>query len=116
MRCLRIIHRQAVLSPIRITQQSLFTVLTISQLFHSIAVRSETDSLFTIGFTSNKPMLGAVLLGLILQLAVIYLPALQPIFNTQSLPLTDLVICLILSSLVLFAVEFEKLLIRKRLR
>lgn len=97
-------------------QTIVFTVLTISQLFHSIAVRSETDSLFTIGFTSNKPMLGAVLLGLILQLAVIYLPALQPIFHTQSLPLTDLIICLILSSLVLFAVEFEKLLIRKRLR
>lgn len=94
-------------------QTVVFTVLTISQLFHSLAVRAETDSLFTIGLLSNKPMLGAVLLGLALQLAVIYLPALNLIFHTQPLPLFDLLICLALSSLVLWAVEFEKYLKRQ---
>ena len=58
-------------------------------------------------------MLGAVFLALLLQLAVIYVPALNPIFHTQPLPLADLAICLALSSLVLFVVEIEKWLIRK---
>ncbi len=94
-------------------QTIVFTVLTISQLFHSLAVRSETSSLFSIGLMSNRPMLGAVILTLLLQLAVIYVPALNPFFHTQPLPLADLAICLALSSLVLFAVEIEKWLVRR---
>jgi Ca2+-transporting ATPase len=57
-------------------------------------------------------MLGAVTLTLVLQFAVIYTPALNSIFHTQPLPLFDLVVCLLLSSLVLFAVELEKWLAR----
>ena len=94
-------------------QTVVFTVLTVSQLFHSLAVRSETESLFRIGLFSNLPMLGAVTLTLLLQLAVIYTPALNDIFYTQPLPLFDLAVCLVLSSLVLFAVEIEKWLVRR---
>ena len=94
-------------------QTIVFTVLTVSQLFHSLAVRSETESLFRIGLFSNLPMLGAVIVTLLLQLAVIYLPALNDIFYTQPLPMFDLAVCLALSSLVLFAVEIEKWLVRR---
>jgi Ca2+-transporting ATPase len=94
-------------------QTIVFTVLTVSQLFHSLAVRSESASLFSIGFFSNLPMLGAVMLTLLLQLTVIYSPALNDIFYTQPLPMFDLAVCLALSSLVLFAVEIEKLLVRR---
>ncbi len=90
-----------------------FTVLTISQLFHSLAVRSERQSIFTLGLMSNPYMLGAVLLTVALQLMVIYVPALNSVFNTQPLPLFDLGICFVLSSTVLFAVETEKWMIRK---
>ena len=94
-------------------QTVVFTVLTVSQLFHSLAVRSETTSLFQIGLFTNLPMLGAVGLTLLLQLAVIYLPALNSIFYTEPLPLFDLMVCLALSSLVLFVIEIEKWLIRR---
>lgn len=94
-------------------QTVVFTVLTVSQLFHSMAVRSERASLFNIGVASNLPMLGAVLLTVALQLAVIYVPALNPIFKTQPLPVFDLLVCLALSSLVLVAVEVEKALVRR---
>lgn len=94
-------------------QTVVFTVLTVSQLFHSLAVRSETASLFGIGLLSNLPMLGAILLTLLLQLVVIYTPALNAIFHTQPLPLFDLGVCLLISSLVLFAVEIEKWLVRR---
>jgi Ca2+-transporting ATPase len=96
-------------------QTIVFTVLTVSQLFHSLAVRSEAQSIFRLGLFSNLPMLGAVVLTLLLQIAVIYVPALNGIFYTQPLPLFDLVICLALSSLVLFAIEIEKWLIRRGL-
>ncbi|MCW9023658.1 MAG: cation-translocating P-type ATPase [Gammaproteobacteria bacterium] len=96
-------------------QTIVFTVLTISQLFHSLAVRSETASLFSIGLFSNLPMLGAVIFTILLQMAVIYMPLLNGIFHTQPLPLYDLAVCFMLSSLVLFAVEIEKFLVRKGL-
>ena len=96
-------------------QTIVFTVLTISQLFHSMAVRSERQSLFTIGIFSNLTMLGAVLLTVSLQMAVIYTPFLNPIFNTQPLPLSDLLLCFALSSLTLFAVEIEKWMARHKL-
>jgi Ca2+-transporting ATPase len=94
-------------------QTVVFTVLTVSQLFHSLAVRSETESLFRIGLFSNLPMLGAVILTLLLQLAVIYLPALNSIFYTEPLPMFDLAVCLALSSSVLFVIEIEKWLVRR---
>jgi Ca2+-transporting ATPase len=94
-------------------QTVVFTVLTVSQLFHSLAVRSQTASLLRIGLFTNLPMLFAVLLTLALQLAVIYVPALNPIFHTQPLPLFDLAVCLALSSTVLLVVEVEKWLVRR---
>ena len=96
-------------------QTVVFTVLTLSQLSHSLAVRSESASLLRIGLFSNLPMLGALLLTVVLQLSVIYLPAMNAIFHTQPLPLFDLLVCLGLSSLTLFAVEIEKWLVRRKL-
>lgn len=96
-------------------QTVVFTVLTLSQLFHSMAVRSEMSSLLSIGVLSNKPMLGAIALTVVLQLAVIYVPVFNGIFHTQPLPVSDLLLCLLLSSSVLFAVEIEKWLIRNGL-
>jgi len=49
-------------------------------------------------------------------MAVIYLPALNTIFHTQPLPMFDLAVCLVLSSLVLFAVEVEFLVISNKQR
>jgi len=88
-------------------------VLTVSQLFHALAIRSERASIFSIGLLGNPAMLGAVLLTLGLQLAVIYVPSLNLVFHTRALPLADLVFCLLLSSTVLFAVEIEKWLVRR---
>jgi Ca2+-transporting ATPase len=58
-------------------------------------------------------MLGAVTLALALQLTLVYLPLMNSIFHTQPLPAFDLIVCLLLSSSVLVAVEFEKWLVRR---
>ena len=73
-----------------------------------LAIRSERDSLFRIGLASNLPLLGAVLLTLGLQLATLYVPALQRVFKTQPLTASELGLCLGLSATVLVAVEAEK--------
>lgn len=46
-------------------------MLTLSQLVHAMVTRSERDSLFAISWLSNAPLLGAVLLTLGLQIAVV---------------------------------------------
>jgi Ca2+-transporting ATPase len=94
-------------------QSMVFTVLTLSQLGHVLAVRSERESLFTLGLLSNLPLLGAVLLTFVLQLAVLYVPYLNPIFKTAPLSLNELMLSLALSSVVLLAVEIEKMLVRR---
>jgi len=96
-------------------QTIIFTVLTLSQLFHSLAVRAETVSIFSLGLFSNKPMVAALGLTVLLQMAVIYLQPLNEIFHTQPLPLYDLLFCFLISSTVLFAVEIEKWLVRSGL-
>lgn len=94
-------------------QTMVFTVLTLSQMGHVLAIRSERESLFRQGLGSNLPLLGAVLLTFLLQLATIYLPLLTPVFKTQPLSREELAFCLVLSTVVFFAVEIEKWLIRR---
>ena len=96
-------------------QTMVFTVLTLSQMGHVLAIRTEKESLFSVGVFSNPLLVVAVLLTFALQMATIYVPALNPIFKTQALSMGELVLCLALSSVVFFAVEIEKWLVRRGL-
>ena len=49
---------------------------------------------------------------MLLQLATIYVPFLQPIFKTEALTLNELLICCALAVTVFFAVEIEKWMVR----
>jgi Ca2+-transporting ATPase len=89
-------------------QTMVFTVLSLSQMGHVLAIRSDRESLFSIGLFSNRPLLGAVVLTFVLQMATIYVPVLNPIFRTAPLTGGELFIALLLSSVVFFAVEIEK--------
>jgi Ca2+-transporting ATPase len=94
-------------------QTMAFTALTMCQMFVVVAIRSDREGLHTIGVFSNRHLAGAVLLTFALQLAVIYIPALNPIFKTQPLTAMELAISLALPALVLVAVELEKVAIRR---
>ena len=95
-------------------QTLLFTTVTLSQMAHVMAIRSERQSLFQIGLLSNKPLAGAVGLTIVLQLALIYVPVLQSFFKTNALPLPDLALTIALSSVVFAAVEIEKWIVRRQ--
>jgi len=94
-------------------QTVVFTVLTLSQLGNAMAIRSTKDSFFTIGPFSNMAMIGAVGLTFILQLIVLYTPFLREVFNLDFLGPVDLGICILLSTIVFWAVEIEKWILRK---
>ena len=62
-----------------------FLTLCTSELLRAFTARSETHSVFTIGLASNRWMLWAVGVSFLMVLAVIYVPFLQPIFDTVPL-------------------------------
>jgi Ca2+-transporting ATPase len=95
-------------------QTMAFTVLCFSQLGLALAIRSRRESIFSIGLLSNKPMLGAVALTMVLHLLIIYVPFCNALLSTQRLTVTELGLTLALSSLVFWAVELQKLISRRR--
>lgn len=94
-------------------QSMVFTVLTISQMWHVLAVRSDRESLIKQGLLSNLPVLAAVFITFVLQMATLYVPALNSVFKTQPLTASELFLCLSVSPIIFIAVEFEKWLVRR---
>ncbi|HEX4911075.1 MAG TPA: cation-translocating P-type ATPase [Permianibacter sp.] len=94
-------------------QQTLvFTVLTLCQLWHAQAIRSEYDSLWRRGFTSNRSMLIAVLAALAMHAVAIHSVWGNQLFHTVPLSASEWLLCLGLSALVWPAIEIEKVLRR----
>jgi Ca2+-transporting ATPase len=91
-----------------------FTVLSLSQLGHVLAVRSDRTFLYKQGMFTNLPLLFSILATFILQLGVIYLPFMNDIFKTEPLTLTELTICMGISVIVFHVVELEKWIKNKR--
>jgi len=94
-------------------QTMVFTVLVVAQLFHCLAIRSERFSLWNIGLFSNPALVAAILVTVLAQLAVIYLPPLNDVFRTVPLSGMQLAACFATGSIVLVAVELEKF-VRRR--
>ena len=62
-----------------------FATLVFSQLFHVFDCRSEKYSIFEVGLLTNRYLLAAVGISAAMQIAVIYWPFLQRIFQTTPL-------------------------------
>jgi Ca2+-transporting ATPase len=94
-------------------QTMVFTTLCFVQLGHVLAVRSESESLWRLGLAGNPLLLGAVLLTAGLQLAIVYVPALNVVFHTAPLGALELGIAVGAALGVLGAVEGEKAMRRR---
>ena len=66
-----------------------FTVMVVAQLVHAFNCRSERLSLFQVGLGTNRTLLWAFLLSLVMQLAVLTVPAAWPIFKVAPLPIEN---------------------------
>lgn len=62
-----------------------FTTLVFSQLFYVFDCRSERESIFSLGFFTNRWLVMAVLISAAMQFAVLYIPQLQQVFATVPL-------------------------------
>jgi Ca2+-transporting ATPase len=97
----------------RYAQTMAFTTLVFFSLFTVFNARSDERSAF-IGLFSNRWLWGAVLLSLLLQAAVIYVPFLQQAFSTISLSASDWLCCAAVGSSVLWLRELSKFVTGKR--
>lgn len=92
----------------RYGQTMAFTTLVLFSLFSVLNARSDEQSAF-IGLFSNRWLWFSLLLALMLQIAVIYVPVLQHAFSTVSLSSRDWLFCALVASSVLWLRELSKL-------
>ncbi len=95
-------------------QTLIFTLLVLSEMFNAFNWRSDRYSVFALGLFTNKPLIYAIGITLILQLLVIYTPVLQTAFRTVPLSLAEWGVILPLASTTLISMELMKFLRSRR--
>ncbi len=99
-----------------LAQTMAFVTLSASELVRAYTARSERVSLFRLGVFSNGYMQYAVLLSAVLLLGVVYIPVLQPVFNTVPLRVQEWAVVLPLLFVPAIAAEITKATARLRAR
>ncbi len=99
--------------PLEKLQTLIFTLVVFSEMFNAFNWRSDRYSIFSLGLFTNKPLVYAVLITIILQLMVIYVPFLQTAFRTVPLSLSEWGVVLALASTTLISMELVKYFSRK---
>jgi Ca2+-transporting ATPase len=97
-------------------QTMVFSTLAFMQLGHAFAVRSERVSAVRVGLRTNPWIVSAIAVSVVAQLAVVYLPFLQRVFDTEPLDAVQVAIVAVASTAAFSAVEVEKGLRRRRAR
>jgi Ca2+-transporting ATPase len=95
-------------------QTMIFTVLCFSQIGQAFATRSNTESFFKMKLLGNRLLLGMAGAVALAQLAAIYLPFMNRFIYTLPLSITDLIIAVVASSAVFWAIEIQKFIRRRR--
>jgi Ca2+-transporting ATPase len=98
---------------IHYAQTLAFTTLVFAQLFNVFNARFERRSAFS-RMGSNRWLWLAVLLSMLLQVAVVYVPVLQQAFSTTPLSPVDWLVCVAVGSAALWVMELRKLVGRLR--
>jgi Ca2+-transporting ATPase len=96
-------------------QTMVFTVLSLSQLAHVLAIKRDKSFIVERGFFNNMSLILAILFTFALQLFVIYLPFANKLLKTAPLTLLELLVCIACAVFLFLAVELEKL-VKKRFR
>jgi Ca2+-transporting ATPase len=91
-----------------------FITMAMSQLVHSFNVRSREQSLFTLGFFTNRSLVFAFMVSTAALFIVVFIPFLRDVFETVILRPSDWGAVFALSIVPLLLVEIKKLTIRLR--
>lgn len=92
------------------------TTMVFFQFYQAFNCRSETESIFRMNPLRNPLLFFSMIAAFFAQLAVLYVPALQWVFRTEPISVTEWVRIGLVSSTIIAVVEFEKWLRRKRER
>jgi Ca2+-transporting ATPase len=95
-------------------QTMVFNFLCLGQFAHVLAIHTGKQSFFQTAIFSNSFLILAIVISLILQAVITYVPFFQPIFETEALTFSEFVIVGGCASLIFFAVEIEKLITRRK--
>lgn len=90
------------------------TTMVFFQFFQAWNSRSETVSIFKISPISNPFLFYTMIAAFFAQLAFIYVPAFQWVFRTEPLTAQEWISIIMLSLTVIFVVEIDKMIRRKR--
>ncbi len=100
--------------PLTLVRSETFTVLAVCQWFNALNCQSPTRSALRLGVLNNKWLLGGLVVANLLQARVIYTPAMNQLFQTVPIPLSDLFLIGAVASIVLWAEEIRKLIAQHR--
>ncbi|QIN78402.1 HAD-IC family P-type ATPase [Rubrobacter marinus] len=95
---------------------TVFTVLAFAQLVRALSNRSFREPVWRTGLGGNRVLLAMIGAALVLQLAVVYTPFLQNVFQTEPLPPVTLAAGAAAAAVMLCVMELEKALRRRRTR
>jgi P-type Ca2+ transporter type 2C len=90
------------------------TVMAVYQWFNVWNVRSENKSIFAQNPFSNKYLVGATMIVVLLQLFVVYNPFMQKHFNTTALNLQEWGVIILIASSIVLVEEIRKFIYRRR--
>ncbi|HEY9177900.1 MAG TPA: calcium-translocating P-type ATPase, PMCA-type [Flavipsychrobacter sp.] len=90
-------------------QTVVFTVLCFSQLANALSVRSVYRAVFSVRLFANPLLISSVLLTVLLQAALVYIPALHPVFKTVALDFSLMMEIIIIPVACLVLIELIKL-------
>ena len=90
-----------------------FATLVMAELLRAFTARSERALLWTLGLRSNTMMLWAVGSSLLVLLATVYVPFLDPIFHTTPLGLKEWALLIPLSFVPAIGAEVRKAVLRR---
>src|SRR5699024_12529147 len=95
-------------SSVIIGETMAFAVLAFAQIIHGFNIRSNKESIFKMGFFSNKYYIGAATISILLQLIVLNIPVMMKLFKVVYLTNAQLLIVGALSIMPILIVEIVK--------
>ncbi|MFA5015551.1 MAG: cation-translocating P-type ATPase, partial [Actinomycetota bacterium] len=97
-----------------IFQTSVFTTLVITQLLHTFNFRFENKGIFRKHILENKYLNLAIIVSILMQIAIIYVPWLQSVFQTASLNIYHWLFIITCSIVPVLIINFVNEIIYKR--
>ncbi len=95
-------------------QTETFTVLAVCQWFNVLNCRSDRRSALNLSIFKNRWLIGGLLVGNLLQIAVVFFAPLAKVFHTVPFSFKEVVAIGAVASLVLWVEELRKLIVRRR--